>query len=1034
MFTIRNNNKCKTKSIKTAVQTGIGINSNLFFSNGVVQTNSSNQSVPNLSCIINSTKEKLTYDLYDAARNIPTPIPPPIPFCIGTPFIIQINTNNTSVGSSSNNQFMLPLVSTGVYNFIIDWGDGSSTNKIYSYGYQNVTHTYSLVGIYTVTIRGTFTGWSFNNTGDRLKLLDIIQWGSCLCLGNQGSHFYGCANMNISATDYPNFGETTSLSSCFRGCSIMNSPNLIGWDVSNVTNMTDMFRDASLFNNGEINTINGVTPSLCTSTSSGGILTCPSIFNINVGDALLVPNASTVPRRSAFVVTNVNITTTPGSTLLTLLPAIGANVVGQIYNVQKVIPYNSTLPSVTPLSSSYSNATKTLTCPGATFISSPSININDTLWIVTTTTVYITTVQSIPNNTDLVVTGFGANITAGSIRNIQKPPAGTNPLTWNTSNVTDMSTMFRSAFVFNQSLSSFNTSNVTNMSEMFRGAFSFNQPLSTFDTSNVTNIGGMFNEAKMFNQPLNTWNTSNLTNMGSLFQSAVIFNQNINNWDTSKVTFMNNTFQSTLLFNEPLDNWNTSNVTIMGSMFFSNPLFNQNLNSWDVSNVTNMAGMFLSVSLFNNGGAPGTSAVPLTWKAHKCLTFNNTFARALAFNQKIDTLVDTSSVTSCDLGSMFITQSGGSTFNQNLNSWDVSNVTNMAGMFQVNTSFNNNGVALTWDVSNVTNMSNMFFSGIFNNGGASGTSAIPLTWYAPKCTNFSFMFSRNTGFNQKLDTLVDTTNVISCDLSFMFSTLFGSSTFNQNLNSWDVCNVTNMAGMFQINTSFNNGGVALTWSAPKCLSFASMFQQATAFNQPITNLVNTSGVASCAMNSMFQSATLFNQNIGSWDVSKVTTMASMFQGATLFNQNIGGWNTINVTTMVSMFLGTTTNATQFNNGQPSGTVPGTAPLLWNTSKVTTMASMFQYCLAFNQPISKSGLYWDTSLVTTVAAMFNGINGTTGIHLFNNGKAALDETAPLNWTFPNPPNPPPTNTNWRTNSRLTRNAATFNNAKTTPQLP
>jgi hypothetical protein len=63
-------------------------------------------------------------------------------------------------------------------------------------------------------------------------------------------------------------------------------------------------------------------------------------------------------------------------------------------------------------------------------------------------------------------------------------------------------------------------------------------------------------------------------------------------------------------------------------------------------------------------------------------------------------------------------------------------------------------------------------------------------------------------------------------------------------------------------------------------------------------------------------------------------------------------------------------------------------------------------------------------------MFQGINGTTGIHLFNNGKGLLDETSPLNWTF----NVLPTSTSYRLNSRLTRNLITFNNAKTNPQLP
>ena len=54
------------------------------------------------------------------------------------------------------------------------------------------------------------------------------------------------------------------------------------------------------------------------------------------------------------------------------------------------------------------------------------------------------------------------------------------------------------------------TSNVTDMSGMFKGAKFFDQSIGDWDTSNVTDMHDMFREASSFDQPIGDWNTSNV--------------------------------------------------------------------------------------------------------------------------------------------------------------------------------------------------------------------------------------------------------------------------------------------------------------------------------------------------------------------------------------------------------------------------------------------------------------------------------------------------------------------------------------------
>ena len=147
------------------------------------------------------------------------------------------------------------------------------------------------------------------------------------------------------------------------------------------------------------------------------------------------------------------------------------------------------------------------------------------------------------------------------------------------------------------------TTLMTDISYTFSNKSSFNQAIGSWDTSNVTNMGSMFYIATNFNQPIDSWNTSNVTNMAEMFTSALNFNQPIGSWNTVKVTNMSYMFGSAGMFNQAIGSWNTANVTNMGNMFSYATIFNQPINTWDVVKVT-------SFSNFRNGSALSNENTP----------------------------------------------------------------------------------------------------------------------------------------------------------------------------------------------------------------------------------------------------------------------------------------------------------------------------------------------------------------------------------------------------------------------------------------
>lgn len=160
-----------------------------------------------------------------------------------TPMIMTWKTDNAGVTAS--NQIQLPLTSLVKYDFVADWGDGTS-DRITAWNDAVATHTYATSGTYTVKLKGSFPRFLFNGSTDKAKLLDITQWGSNRWV-SMDMAFLGCINLQITAADAPNLKGVTTMTRMFSGATSFNS-NISSWNISSVKYMDYMFLNASSFN------------------------------------------------------------------------------------------------------------------------------------------------------------------------------------------------------------------------------------------------------------------------------------------------------------------------------------------------------------------------------------------------------------------------------------------------------------------------------------------------------------------------------------------------------------------------------------------------------------------------------------------------------------------------------------------------------------------------------------------------------------------------------------------------------------------
>ena len=763
-----------------------------------------------------------------------------------TSFITVWKTNNA--GSSLSNQIRIPTNNLYTYNYNVNWGDGTTSSGLTG----DTIHTYTTPGTYTVKITGTFPAINFQNQFDRLKILQVKNWGS-IKWSTMGYAFFGCENLTITATDAPDLSNVTSLQNMFINCISFNQ-SINHWDVSTVTNMSSIFQGATSFNQ-PLNSWN---------TSSVTTMSYMFYDCTNFNQPLNSWNTSSVKYmpNMFYNCTNFNQPlTTNGNNWNT----------SSVQNMTGMFAYASSFNQ--PLNSwnTISVGSMANMFQGASVFNQPLNSWN----------------TSVVTNMDRMFDG--AAVFNQSLNS------------WNTGLVINMSLMFYNAIAFNNGLApgvsgplNFDTGAVINMSSMFNNTTAFNQSLTTsgniWNVSKVTNMSGMFYNATSFNQPLNSWTLNQALDidMSNMFRNASVFNKSLNSWNTGFVIDMSGMFYNATAFNNGLApgasgplNFHTNKVTNMSGMFAYASSFNQSLttsgNIWNTSVVINMSSMFQNAIAFNNGLASGVSG-PLNFDTHAVINMSSMFSGTTAFNQSLTTsgnIWNTSVVQY--MTNMFYFAS---VFNQPLNSWNVSAVKSMDYMFRDAPAFNQ---PLTlWNVSSVTSMFQMFCNSNFNNGQAPGVTST-LSWNTVSLTISVSMFVNNSAFNANISSWP--TNLV-INMSEMFQS---ATAFNQPLatsgNSWNTSAVTNMSQMFYNASAFNQP--LNSWSTSAVTNMDRMFSN-SAFNQPL-NLWNVALVTN--MYSMF-SYCPFNQNIGGWVISNVTNFSSFMSGKNFLTLSTTNLNAI----------------------------------------------------------------------------------------------------------------------------------------------
>ena len=139
-------------------------------------------------------------------------------------------------------------------------------------------------------------------------------------------------------------------------------------------------------------------------------------------------------------------------------------------------------------------------------------------------------------------------------------------------------------------------------------------------------------------------------------------------------------------------------------------------------------------------------------------------------------------------------------------------------------------------------------------------------------SDFQSKYPEISELKQLVTTLVTDMSTLAGDY-----TLIGAFDDFKSIETWDVSNVTSMAGLFNTCNCFNP-------------EYGNIENMPDLTYWDVSSVTNMSG-----MFSHIYGGAMFNQDISGWDVSNVTNMYRMLMGNNQFNQDLSSWNVSKVT-------------------------------------------------------------------------------------------------------------------------------------------